>query len=351
MSEHTVGHAGGECRIVVAPGLAAKLAAYVELAVPGHRPVALVDANVHRLHPDLLPGATRLEVPDGERHKTRETWAALTDRLLDLGCDRRTVIVAIGGGVTTDLAGFVAATYLRGVPWVAVPTTTLAMCDAAIGGKTGVDTPAGKNLVGAFHQPAAVIADPQLLTTLPDGVFRDGLAESVKHAAIFDEDDFAWLDENVEAILARDGETLAELVAASCQVKATMVTADEREAGLRAILNAGHTIGHALEHASDFRIGHGQAVAFGLIEEALLGERMGITAPGTADALARLLARFGFATRRPDDIDMTRYTAALRSDKKNRGGRVRAVLLRQVGSCARQDDGAWTWELPDDAVA
>jgi 3-dehydroquinate synthase len=294
-----------------------------------------------------MAGTQRVIVPAGEEHKTRETWAGLTDRLLEMGCDRQTVVVAIGGGVTTDLAGFVAATYLRGVPWMAVPTTTLAMCDAAIGGKTGVDTPRAKNLVGAFHQPLAVLADPEFLATLPAAVFRDGLAESVKHAVIFDEDDAAWLAEHADQILARDPETISQLVAASCQVKATMVTEDERESGIRAILNAGHTVGHALEHASDFRISHGQAVAVGLVEEARIGEQMQVTAPGTADALATLLARFGFTTNRPDDIDRERFRAAMSRDKKNRDGRVRAALLRRIGACARHDDGGWTWDIGD----
>jgi 3-dehydroquinate synthase len=219
------------------------------------------------------------------------------------------------------------------------------MCDAAIGGKTGVDTPMAKNLVGAFHQPSAVIVDPEFLTTLPDAVYRDGLAESVKHAAIFDEDDFTWLGEKADAILARDPEVVAELVAASCQVKATMVSEDEHESGVRAILNAGHTVGHALEHASEYRLSHGQAVAIGLVEEALIGERMAITEPGTADRLVTLLAKFGFATRPPTEIDQQRYQAAMRSDKKNRAGRVRAALLRRIGSCARNEDGGWTWEI------
>jgi 3-dehydroquinate synthase len=345
VSEHHVDHRGGQTRIIVDPGASSDLASYAALAAPDHRPVAIIDANVARLYPDLLPSVARLIVPAGEAHKSRDSWAALTDHLLEMECDRQTLIIAIGGGVTTDLAGFVAATFLRGVPWIAVPTTTLGMCDAAIGGKTGVDTASGKNLVGAFHQPRAVIADPNFLATLPDAVYRDGLAESVKHAAIFDEDDFAWLDAQVDAILARDPEVLAELVAASCQIKATMVTEDEHESGIRAILNAGHTIGHALEHASDYLIGHGQAVAFGLIEEAVIGESMGVTATGTAEALGTLLAKFGFDTTMPPSVDESRYRAALRSDKKNRNGKVRAVLLRRIGAVARQQDGSWTWEI------
>src|SRR5690606_30629821 len=219
------------------------------------------------------------------------------------GADRRSAIVAIGGGVTTDLGGFVAATYLRGIPWIAVPTTTLAMCDAAVGGKTGVDTPHGKNLIGAFHQPRAVVADPRVLASLPERTYREGLVEAVKHAAIADGDLFGWLERELASVLARDEAALEQLLRRSMAIKAAVVSADEREGGRRPLLSAGPTLAHAAEHASDYRLGHGAAVAIGLVLESRIGERLGRTEPGTSDRLATLLGRMDLPILLPEGLD------------------------------------------------
>lgn len=335
---------------MVEAGALDRLDAIVAQEASGHRPIVIIDATVAALRPDILPGVPRLELPSGERHKNREWWTRLSDALLDLGADRRSCIVAVGGGVTTDLAGFVAATFLRGIPWVAVPTTTLAMCDAAIGGKTGVDTPHGKNLVGAFHQPRVVVADPRVLASLPDSTFRDGLAETVKHAAIADAPLFAWLEDATEALLTRTEDALGRMLGASMAIKAAVVSGDEHERGRRAILNAGHTIGHAIEHASHYRLAHGAAVSIGLVAETRIGERLGRTDPGTADRLATLLGRLGLPILPPEGLDRALFRAALAQDKKNRDGAVHAALLARIGQMSGSDADGWTSILPLELV-
>ncbi|MCA9767210.1 MAG: 3-dehydroquinate synthase [Gemmatimonadetes bacterium] len=343
-------HAAGETPLVVEAGALDRLDALIAHHLPGHRPIAILDATVARLHPDLLAGAPHLLLPSGEEHKTRASWSRLSDELLALGADRRSAIVAIGGGVTTDLGGFVAATYLRGIPWIAVPTTTLAMCDAAIGGKTGVDTPHGKNLIGAFHQPRAVVADPRVLASLPEGTYREGLVEAVKHAAIADGDLFGWLERELASVLARDEAALEQLLRCSMAIKAAVVSADEREGGRRAILNAGHTIAHAAEHASDYRLSHGAAVAIGLVLESRIGERLALTEPGTSDRLATLLGRMDLPILLPEGLDPQAFRAALALDKKNRDGTVRAALIARIGAMAGSDAAGWTSILPLEMV-
>ncbi len=351
MSELLVRHAHGSYPVRIGPGLADGLADVVKHLAPDARPFVITDHHVDSAWPGLLPGVPRLVFPAGESHKTRATWGELTDRLLASGADRHAVIVALGGGVTGDLAGFVAATCLRGIRWVAVPTSTLAMLDAAVGGKTGVDTEAGKNLVGAFHPPIAVIADPALLATLPADTFREGLAEAVKHAAIASPDMWQWLEAHAAAILERDDVVLAELVHRSLAIKAEVVEGDEREAGRRAILNAGHTTAHALEHATRFAIRHGEAVAIGLVVEARIAESHSLAAAGTADRIASLLGRLGLPTACPRGVDIAAFRAALVHDKKNRAGEIHATLLAGIGAVARSAQGGWTQAIDPDRLA
>lgn len=336
--------------MLVGAGLARTLAAVVDEHGGGGRIVVITDSHVDAAWPDLLPGVPRLVFPAGERHKTRDSWAELTDRLLQDGADRQSVVVALGGGVTTDLAGFVAATFLRGVRWVAVPTSTLAMLDAAVGGKTGVDTGHGKNLVGAFHPPTAVIADPALLATLPARNYREGLAEAVKHAAIADAALWAWIEEHAASVIERDVDVTAELVHRSLAIKVAVVSEDERESGRRAILNVGHTIAHALEHATGFSLPHGEAVGIGLVLETRIAESRGIAPRGTATRIAALLGVLGLPASPPERIDRDRFIAALQRDKKNRDGEVRASLLGDIGSVAREHDGGWTHPLTIDEI-
>jgi len=351
VTEWLVRHAGGSYPLIVSPGAHRDLDAPIGVNAPDRRIVVISDETVARTFPDVLPTALQLTFPAGEQHKTRETWLALTDALLAAGVDRHAVIVAFGGGVTTDLAGFVAATYLRGIPWIAVPTTTLAMmCDASIGGKTGVDTSHGKNLVGAFHQPKAVIIDPLLLDTLPDSHYVGGLAEAVKHAAIMDREHWAWLEEHTPAIRDRDLETLQELLMRSSALKATVVSGDEREQGRRAILNAGHTIAHALEQVSQYAIPHGDAVSIGLVMEARIGEALGVTRAGTADQLAHLLGAFSLPILMPEGIDRSAVVAATAHDKKREDGEVRMALLAEIGRVHGSDEAGWTTMVPPEAI-
>lgn len=324
-------------------GARADVAALIAERHPGARVAVIADANVAAVAGSPLPSASLFTFPAGESNKSRTTWADLTDRLLEARYDRRAVIIAYGGGVTTDMAGFVAATYLRGVPWVAVPTTTLAMLDAAIGGKTGVDTAAGKNLVGAFHPPSAVISDPAVLATLPERCYREGLAEAVKHAATLDDRYGDWIADNVAGIAARDGAVLESLIRRSVELKADVVAEDERESDRRAVLNAGHTVAHALERASDYAIPHGEAVAMGLVLETRVAERMGVAAAGTADQVAKLLSALGLPVV-PPAVDCTRVLEAMQADKKNRAGVVHAALLASFGTIAR-DGEAWTMPI------
>jgi 3-dehydroquinate synthase len=283
-----------------------------------------------------------LTFPAGEWNKTRETWGALSDRLLDLPLGRDAAVVALGGGVSGDLAGFTAATYLRGLPWVQVPTTLLAMIDASIGGKTGVDTRHGKNLLGAFHQPRLVVADLDTLSTLSAPHIAAGMAEALKHGVIADAEYFDGLVRSHGAIRARDGATLEGAVSRSVEIKAAIVAADARERGPRAALNFGHTIGHALEAVSAYALLHGEAVAIGMAYEGRLAERQGIAAPGTAQRITAALARFGLPLDLPEGVSVEALIDTMRVDKKSRGGEIRLALPARVGAMAGDETHGWT---------
>jgi 3-dehydroquinate synthase len=293
----------------------------------------------------LRAGGARVELltfAAGEASKNRATWGALTDRMLAAHCGRDTAVVAVGGGVTGDLAGFVAATYHRGIPVVQVPTSLVAMVDAAIGGTTGIDTTVGKNLVGAFHQPRLVVCDPAVLATLPVPALAGGAAEMLKHGAIEDAAYFEAVTAAAAGILAADVRALEPLVARSVEIKAAVVSTDERESGRRAVLNFGHTVGHAVEAASGWTVPHGAAVAAGMVVEATLGETLGITATGTAARLARSVARFDLPAWIPDGLAAEALLDGMRTDKKARARRVRFSAIGGIGRAHRGSDGAWT---------
>jgi 3-dehydroquinate synthase len=260
--------------------------------------------------------------------------------------------VALGGGVVGDLAGFVAATYLRGVPVVQVPTTLLAMIDASVGGKTGVDTRHGKNLVGAFHQPAAVVADTRTLATLPPAQLRAGLAEAIKHGAIADERYFERVVDDLPALLAPGGwgsDAMTALVARSVEIKAAVVERDEREGGVRKTLNFGHTLGHAVETLSGYTLLHGEAVAIGMALESQLAERAGVAECGTNDRLRAALERAGLPTRAPATMRADDVISVTRHDKKARGGVTEYALPRRIGAMAGERSG-WAVPVSDDLV-
>ena len=273
-------------------------------------------------------------VPDGESVKNWETLNSIFDRLLTHRCERKTTVIALGGGVVGDLAGFAAAAYLRGVPFIQIPTTLLAQVDSSVGGKTGINHPLGKNMIGAFYQPRLVLADTDTLKTLPDRELSAGLAEVIKYGLIRDADFFAWLEANMNRLMARESDALAHAIGRSCELKAEIVGQDERESGVRALLNLGHTFGHAIEAGLGFGAWlHGEAVAAGSVLAASLSQRMGLL--GDAD-LARIVALFRKAklpTQAPG-LGAARYLDLMGLDKKVEQGRLRLVLLERIGSAS-----------------
>lgn len=276
--------------------------------------------------------ASLLEIQAGEQHKTVQTVVRLWDGFLAAGLERGSTVLALGGGVVSDLAGFAAASFLRGVRWAALPTTLLAMADASLGGKTGADLPQGKNLVGAFHPPSLVLADPDTLSTLPVGELRSGLAEALKAGIIADPALFercAGLGDPAAGSIP--GPALAEIVRRAVAVKVQVIEADPYEQGWRAVLNLGHTVGHAVELASGFRLRHGEAVAIGLAVEAGLAEELGLAEPGLAETIRRALQGLGLPVRIPPEMDPQAILGAMGSDKKRAGGRLRFALPVKIG--------------------
>ena len=276
---------------------------------------------------------TVVEVPDGEHAKTLAVAEACWNALLAAGLDRTSTVLALGGGAVGDLAGFVAATYMRGLNFVQAPTTVLAQVDASIGGKTAIDHPTAKNLIGAFYQPRLVLIDTSTAATLPERDFRSGLAEIVKHGIVLDGAYFADLERSVPEIGAREGATLERIIGGSCRLKADVIERDpEEKSELRFALNYGHTIGHALEASTAFgRFTHGEAVALGMVAEARLAVRLGIASAETADRQVRLLEAVGLPVR-ARDVDVEAVLAATRRDKKSRDGRVPFVLAPSIGA-------------------
>jgi len=358
--------------VLVEPGIMERMPELVAQHLPGRRTALITDDTVSELYGRYLAGSNpawgsrprtcadgspagwreRFTFPAGEQSKTRETWAALTDQLLAAGHGAAAGVVALGGGVTGDLAGFVAATLGRGVPIVQVPTTLLAMVDASLGGKTGVNTSTGKNLIGAFHPPSAVIADPLVLGTLPVEHYRGGLAEAVKHSLVADADYLGWLTAHATAILGRDPVLLTELIERSVRIKLRIAGTDERDRGERAVLNAGHTVAHAIERVSGWSVPHGDAVAIGLHAESLLAERLGVAAPGLAKHVSDALARFGLPTTLTEagqPLPAADLLAAMRLDKKSRAGEIRLALLTDAGR-PHEAAGCWTTAAPEPEI-
>ena len=348
-----VTHALGGYPVYVETGALARLGALAAEHLDDRRIAMIADAAVHRLYREGRLGAAgwdgeTITFPPGEPSKTREEWSRLTDELLRRGFGRDSGIIALGGGVAGDLAGFVAATYMRGVPYLQTPTTLLAMLDASVGGKTGVDTPEGKNLIGAFHPPAAVIADPSTLATLPEREFRGGLAEAVKHGLIADADYFGWIERESERLLRREPAALERLVRRSVEIKAEVVSADEREGGRRAILNAGHTVAHAVERASSYRVPHGEAVALGLLAESALAADLGLAPAGVGARVSAVLSRLGLPVRLVPPLAADALLPAMASDKKNRAQIIRFALPSAVGAMATRE--GWTVAAPEPAI-
>ena len=272
-----------------------------------------------------------LELPDGEAHKDWPTLNLIFDRLLADGCDRHTVLFALGGGVVGDITGLAAALYMRGVPFVQVPTTLLAQVDSSVGGKTAINHPAGKNMIGAFYQPQRVVCDLDTLRTLPPRELGAGLAEVIKYGPIADAEFLDWIEAHLDALLARDADALAHAVRRSCEIKAWVVGQDERESGLRAILNFGHTFGHAIEAGLGYgQWLHGEAVGCGMVMAADLSVRLGLVPAEFGARLRRLIERAGLPVRGPA-LGADRYLELMRVDKKAQGGEIRFVLIEAPG--------------------
>jgi len=291
----------------------------------------LYAARLRRALAGLYGKVSVLELPDGEQHKDWATLNLIFDRLLGDGADRQTVLFALGGGVVGDITGFAAACYMRGVPFVQVPTTLLAQVDSSVGGKTAINHPAGKNMIGAFYQPQRVVCDLDTLRTLPPRELRAGLAEVIKYGPIADAGFLDWIDAHLDALLAGDPAALAHAVRRSCEIKAWVVGQDERESGLRAILNFGHTFGHAIEAGLGYGEWlHGEAVGCGMVMAADLSARLGLVTAGIAARLQRLLGRAGLPVRGPD-LGASRWLELMRVDKKAQAGEIRFVLIDGPG--------------------
>jgi len=323
--------------IKIGRGMLADAAAW-RGAIRGHHVLVVSNETIAPLYLDVVASGLdgliwrSLVLPDGEMHKTLDSAAHVLDALAAFGASRDACVIALGGGVIGDLAGFAAACWMRGIDFVQMPTTLLAMVDSSVGGKTGVNLPAGKNLVGAFHQPCMVVVDLATLATLPPRQYRAGLAEVAKYGAVNDADFFCWLESNVDALAARDDAVLTEAIARSCANKAGVVARDECEAGERALLNFGHTFGHALETEHGYgTLLHGEAVAIGMVLAAKLSSRMGRADAAHAARLAALLGRFGLPTALPPGADPARLLERMRLDKKALGGRLRLVLWSGIG--------------------
>ncbi|MEN9780360.1 MAG: hypothetical protein RL014_1508 [Pseudomonadota bacterium] len=272
-----------------------------------------------------------VQLPDGEAHKDWASLNAIFDALLGHGCDRKTVLYALGGGVVGDMTGFAAACYMRGVPFVQVPTTLLAQVDSSVGGKTAINHPLGKNMIGAFYQPLRVVCDLDTLATLPAREFSAGLAEVIKYGPIADMAFLAWIEAHIDALMARDAAALAHAVKRSCEIKAAVVGQDERESGLRAILNFGHTFGHAIEAGMGYGEWlHGEAVGCGMVMAAHLSQRLGGVDAAFVQRLTRLIEKAGLPVRGPA-LGAGRYLELMRVDKKAEAGEIRFVVIPEPG--------------------
>ena len=332
--------------IVIGGGLLARLPEFLRPLKLGKRGVIITDMQVGRLYAKPVREALReggfetevLDVPAGEASKSLRQANRLFEKLTAFRLDRQSFVIALGGGVVGDLAGFVAAAYLRGLSFVQVPTTLLALVDSSVGGKMGVNLPQGKNLVGAFYQPRLVLADIDTLQTLPERELRAGFAEVVKHGAIYDAEFFAWLEREYERVLKLDADAVTHAVRRCCEIKAEIVSADERESGLRTILNFGHTIGHAMEALTEY-VGllHGEAIAIGMCCVANLSVKRAGFDPAEAERLKTLIALSGLPTRLGERFTRDGLLTAMRLDKKAREGKLRFVLLKRLGEAIVSD--------------
>ncbi|MEW6320932.1 MAG: 3-dehydroquinate synthase [Acidobacteriota bacterium] len=332
---------GGSYPVYIAAGAVAHLGSLIEAAAPGSRRFVVSSPPIWKRHGrafEKVASAPPVLIPDGERHKTAVTVNKVYEALLEAKADRSAVVIAVGGGVIGDLVGFAAATFLRGVRLVQVPTTLLAQVDSAIGGKVGINHPLGKNLIGAFHHPLLVVSDPDVLGTLARREFRAGLYEVVKYGVIADAALFDRIGAERDAIFAREPRVLADIIATSCRIKAAVVSADEREAGPRRALNFGHTLGHALEAVTSYkRFRHGEAIAYGMLAAMALGVARGVTPPDAEASVRRLITALG-PLPPVADLSAGDLIAAAGHDKKIVAGTLHFVAASGIGSTVTLTD-------------
>lgn len=332
--------------IIIEDGLMARIGAELATKTIGAKYGIIADDHVASLYGSTIvrsmeEAGVKVELitfPRGEASKNLRTFTDLMSQLAQAGFDRSDALIALGGGVTGDLTGFAAASYMRGIPFVQVPTTLLSQVDSSVGGKTGVDIPEGKNLVGAFYQPKVVYIDTAVLTTLPMAEYSGGLAEVVKYGVIRDREFFEFLEQRIADILALDQTTIQEMIFTCCRIKADVVAEDEKESNIRRILNFGHTIGHAVEAASDFSISHGEAVSIGMVAVLRIAVAAGICERQEAGRVAVLLHNCGLPTEIPHELDRNRIKSYLKSDKKTIGNRVFYVMPTRIGDVQITDD-------------
>lgn len=326
--------------IIIESGILPRVGALIAGVLGGRTALVVTEAKIGKLYGREVLDSLRAagfqafaaEIPGGEESKTLETVAELYSRLLDVRIDRSGALITLGGGVTGDIGGFAAATYLRGIDYVQIPTTLLAQADASIGGKVGVDLPRGKNLVGAFYQPKKVIIDPDLLATLPYRELAGGLAEIIKHGIIADHELFDFIRSRTDAIRRLDRDALETVITRSCEIKAGVVSRDEKESGIRAILNLGHTIGHGIEAATGYaRHTHGEAVSIGMVASAYISEAIGLAEPGISAEIAGALEPFGLPVAVDSTVDPEEVIRAIRYDKKFLHGKLSLVLPKRIG--------------------
>ena len=328
--------------------------------VPSAKKYAIItDSTVKELYADkvikkLKEAKLKADIfvfPAGEKSKTRETKAKIEDEMLKLGYRRDCCVIAVGGGVVTDLAGFIAGTFGRGVPFINYATTLLSAADASVGGKTAVDTPLATNLIGLFNQPERIYIDIEAWKTLPKRELSSGLAETIKHAILADNEFFCYLERNIEKVFDCDNEVCEHIAEKNCEIKYQVVMKDELETGLREILNLGHTVGRAIETVSDYRLFHGESVAIGLVAEVKLAKSLGLASDDDESRVVSLLDRAGLPVTIPDYIDKSELVKKLYTDKKVRDGKLRFVIQDGIGKIKEFSKGNYAKEIAEDYIA
>ncbi len=333
--------------IFIEDGSLNHVAVRIKEAGLGHKFAIITDSNVEPLYArDLSDEFSKnnlsnkiISFPAGEENKNRAIKSWIEDQMLEGKFGRDSAVIALGGGVVGDIAGYVAASYTRGLPYVQIPTTLVACVDSSIGGKTAVDTPHGKNLIGAFHQPWAVFIDVNTLLTLSEKEIREGLAEVIKYGVISDNQLFSFLEENMDLIFSYNKEALTHIIERGCEIKAEVVEKDERESNLRKILNFGHTIGHAVENLSNYNISHGEAISIGMVAEGKLAVEMGIWNDADLTKLINLIKKADLPTEVPDYMNSGQIIDAMKLDKKSRSGQIEMVLPKSIGEMSQVDGG------------